>query len=76
MLGPHSEIEHGDVQSYEVRMVQSIVTMRSLCRFTARKLNPFVFMHHFVHVPILLESLVTSIDKLKQANPSEILTWF
>ena len=30
LLGPHSEIEYGDVPSYEVRMVHTIVMMKSL----------------------------------------------
>ena len=43
LLGPHSEIEHGDVQSYEVRMVQSIVTMKSLVQCKKKKVLIYIW---------------------------------
>ena len=55
LLGPHSEIEHGDVQSYEVRMVQSIVTMKSLV----------LQQENWIH---LLKDLWSSINTTKQCH--------
>ena len=43
LLGPHSEKERGDVQSYEVRMVQSIVTMKSLVQCKKKKVLIYIW---------------------------------